>query len=278
MTNRPARQGRNWTLNELDMYNIRITSVDTNTFFGISELPAPVVSPVILNHADAPAGLELSYGDSSFFRSLHRTTIDLRGYRDWHDFSYCLLGPILQLETAGPYGRILYQLPKFQFVMNQRRVYATPSASMHDLDGYFILLVETETTETVSFPLLPCGCASLTLTKVYEDREGPRLVADALAAFTADNNKRTDAGLALMASKRYIGIGMIRSAPRLYKITITQALLNAVVTSQLPTEETIVERFIPPVPNMDNFFVEGMTPLENRYICFQCFEALRAFL
>jgi hypothetical protein len=58
-----------------------------------------------------------------------------------------------------------------------------------------------------------------------------------------------------------------------------KALLNAVVTSQPPAEKTIIERFVPPVPNMDNFFVEGikfMTPLENRYICFQCFEALKA--
>jgi hypothetical protein len=279
-SNRTARQGRNWSSNELDAYNIRITTVDTNTFFGISELPTPAVSPVIFNHADAPSGLELSFGDSSFFRALHHTTLDRPGHRDWYDLSYCILGPILQLETAGPHGRILYQLPKFQFIMNNRRVYATPSASIHDLaDGHFVLLVETETTETVSFPLLPsCCCASLTPTKIDGDREGPRLVADALAAFTADNNKRTDAGLAPMASQRYIGMGMIRSAPRLYKITITQALLNAVVSSQPPAEETIIERFVPPVPNMDNFIVDGMVPLQNRYICFQCFEALKALL
>ena len=104
------------------------------------------------------------------------------------------------------------------------------------------------------------------------------VLADALAAFTADNERRTHTGLAPIPSKRYIGIGMVRSAPRLYKITITQALLNAVVTCQFPAEETVIERFIPPVPNMDNFFVEGMMPLENRHICFQCFEALRALL
>jgi hypothetical protein len=57
---RPAHMGRNWTFNELNAYNIRITTVDTNTFFGISELPAPVVSPIILNQANAPAGLQLS--------------------------------------------------------------------------------------------------------------------------------------------------------------------------------------------------------------------------
>jgi hypothetical protein len=106
--------------------------------------------------------------------------------------------------------------------MNERRVYATPNVLMVDKDDYAILLIEVE---TVSFPLLPCGRASLTPTKT-RDREEPRLVADALAAFTADNKRRTYAELPPIPSKRYIGFGMVRSAPRLYKITITQALLN----------------------------------------------------
>jgi hypothetical protein len=71
---------------------------------------------------------------------------------------------------------------------------------------------------------------------------------------------------------------MIKSAPRLYKITITQTLVNAVETSQTPAEETIVERFIPPVPNLDTFFDEGMVPLENRYICLSCLEAMKALI
>ena len=266
MANRPAKMGRNWTLNELNAYNIRITTVDTNAFFGISELPAPVVSPVLLNNANAPAGLELSYGHRAFFRFLNCD--------DWRvlDFAFNLLGPILDIYDN---ERHQTRLPKLPFIMNGRQVYATPDTSMQDKDDYLILLVEAE---TVSFPLLPCGCAPLTPTKTSGDREEPRLVADALAAFTADNKKRTLVGLPPMPSKRYIGVGMVRTAPRLYKITITQALLNAVVTFQTPAEETIMERFIPPVPNMDNFFVEGMMPLENRYICLQCFEALRGLL
>ena len=71
---------------------------------------------------------------------------------------------------------------------------------------------------------------------------------------------------------------MIKSAPCLYKITITQTLVNAVETSQTPVEETIIEQFIPPVPNPDTFFDEGMVPLENWCICLQCFEALKALV
>jgi hypothetical protein len=38
---------KSWTFNELDAYNIRIKTVDTKAFFGISKLPEPAVDPVI---------------------------------------------------------------------------------------------------------------------------------------------------------------------------------------------------------------------------------------
>src|ERR1700761_2611445 len=126
------------------------------------------------------------------------------------------------------------------------------------------------------FPLLPCGYASLTPTKLSlsRDRVESRLVASALGAFSADNSKRTGLGLPPMPSKRYIGIVMIGTAPRFYKITVTQSLVDAVMASQIP-EETIIQRFVPPVPDAHNFLQDGMVPLDNRRVCFQCFEALK---
>jgi len=38
---RSARSGNDWTLNELDSYNISINQVDTLPFFGMQELPKP---------------------------------------------------------------------------------------------------------------------------------------------------------------------------------------------------------------------------------------------
>ena len=93
-----------------------------------------------------------------------------------------------------------------------------------------------------------------------------------------DNEKRTANGLSPMASKRYIGIVTIGTAHFLYKITVTQALLDAVRNSQFPSQETIVERFIPPVANVDDFLRDGMLPLDNRHISFQCYEALKVLL
>jgi hypothetical protein len=106
----------------------------------------------------------------------------------------------------------------------------------------------------------------------------PRLVAKALAAFSTDNFDHTAVGLLPIPSKRYIGIVMIGLAPLFYKITITQALLDAVMAGQFPAEETIIQRFIPPVQSISSFLHAGMLTLEDRHICFQCFEALRPLL
>ena len=102
-------------------------------------------------------------------------------------------------------------------------------------------------------------------------------MATALGAFSVDNERRTANGLAPMASKRYIGIITIGSAPFFYKITGTQDLVDAVMNSQFPTQETIIERFIP-VPNVDDFLRDGMVPLDNRQACLQCYEALKTLL
>ena len=100
----------------------------------------------------------------------------------------------------------------------------------------------------------------------------------ALGAFSKDNETRAAKGLAPMSSKMYIGIVTIQSAHFFYKITITQAFVDAVMKSQSPAEETIVERFIPPVRDIDDFLRNGMLPLDNRRVCFQCYEALKALL
>jgi hypothetical protein len=104
-------------------------------------------------------------------------------------------------------------------------------------------------------------------------------VAKVLAAFYADNLDRTTAGIPPILSQRYIGIVMVGTGPHFYKVTVTQALVDAVALSQFPAEETLVQRFIPPVPNTDSSSLhEGMRSLENRHVLFQCYEALKTLL
>ena len=74
------------------------------------------------------------------------------------------------------------------------------------------------------------------------------------------------------------GITMVGTAPYFYRVLITEALLTAVETASFLNEETVVLRFIPPVPDMDSYVFDGMRPLENRRIIFQCLEAFKAAL
>ena len=66
----------NWTISELDTYKIRIKTADTQAFFGISNLPAPTVDPVILQNVNLPRDndVELSKDIRTFFAYLHDTT------------------------------------------------------------------------------------------------------------------------------------------------------------------------------------------------------------
>jgi hypothetical protein len=71
---------------------------------------------------------------------------------------------------------------------------------------------------------------------------------------------------------------MIGTAPIFYRITVTTALLQALATASYPQEETIVLKFIPPVPNQNRYRIDGMRPLDNRHIILQCFEAFKAVI
>lgn len=66
-------------------HNFRINTVDTQAFFNIPDLLAPVVNPVILNHVAAPVGSQLPRDLRVFFRYLHDTTRDVETWLD--DFS-----------------------------------------------------------------------------------------------------------------------------------------------------------------------------------------------
>jgi hypothetical protein len=260
---------KSWTFNELDAYNIRIKTVDTKAFFGISNLPAPAVDPVILQNVEVPSGPDVLPKDLRLFFRYLCDSADKSQQSCVDDFTHHLLGDLLRFDE--PRG-ITRRRATFTFIMSGRRVNATANVSVSRED-YLIMLVQRD---RVSIPLFPC--ASLNTIKISRDRAEPRLVATTLGAFSVDNDKRTENGLDPIASKRYIGIVTIGSAHFFYKITITQALVDAVVNSHFPAQETIIKHFIPPVPDVDDFLRDGMLSLDNRCTCFQCYEALKTLL
>jgi hypothetical protein len=96
---RIARTGRNWTASDLDAYNIQINTVDTQAFFSIPCLPAPMVDPIILNHINAPVGISLPRDLRLFFYYLHAVTTCVLQEKKavMTDFSIQLMSQVLHL-------------------------------------------------------------------------------------------------------------------------------------------------------------------------------------
>ena len=145
----------NWTINELDKYKIRIRTVNTKSFFGISKLPAPTVDPIILQNADVSPerDAELPKDLRRFFAYLRETSQkDQPSIVD--DFTRHLLGDLLRFDE--PLG-VTRRRISFPFIMNGKPVNAVANVSVRRGE-YYIILVQRS---TVNISIFPCCCASL---------------------------------------------------------------------------------------------------------------------
>ncbi|EGO00345.1 hypothetical protein SERLA73DRAFT_180896 [Serpula lacrymans var. lacrymans S7.3] len=52
---RSAKSGNDWTLNGMYSYHISLNQLDALPFYGLQELPQPLVDPELLTNADAGA-------------------------------------------------------------------------------------------------------------------------------------------------------------------------------------------------------------------------------
>ncbi|KAJ6590176.1 hypothetical protein DFH09DRAFT_976764 [Mycena vulgaris] len=71
---------------------------------------------------------------------------------------------------------------------------------------------------------------------------------------------------------------MSGTAPTFYKIPISSELVTAISRAQYPPNATVVSKLVPPVPNLHRYLNEGMVPLENRRVIFQCLAAFKQFM
>jgi hypothetical protein len=141
---RSTKSANNWIVNDLDAYNIRISTVNTQEFFGVSDLPAPTVDPIILNNVEAPVGTHLPRDVRLFFRLLR----DAPRYDEAaqeilfvDDFSLHLLGPLLHIDEP---DRVLHQRDVLPFVVNRDRVDAKFEITLGDSKGRTVIIQENK--------------------------------------------------------------------------------------------------------------------------------------
>ncbi|KAF6754864.1 hypothetical protein DFP72DRAFT_1169857 [Ephemerocybe angulata] len=258
------KSSSNWiTEKELTEFNIKIIFQDTQAFFGTADaadLPVPEnISPIIWNHEKAPPG-PIPKPIRHFFRYLEDAMVFPYHQSFVIDFTMFLLG-MLDYDDG---RRVLHTWKDMPFFMPDGMVDVKACATVieqHDvrLNQYILLVKE----DNYSGGGIDCE---------------PRLIAEAIGAFYQNNKIRTPYGKSPLESQTFPAITMVGTAARFYKITITRELADAVEIG-LPVEnETIVHRFMPPVPNRFTYNARGMVPLENRRLLLKCFEAFKQFM
>jgi hypothetical protein len=105
----------------------------------------------------------------------------------------------------------------------------------------------------------------------------PQLIAEAIAAFQQNNEKRIINILGNpLKSHLFPGITMVGTYPTFYKITVTEELDEAVSHGKAAAHTTKVQRFDPLHNDEDKN--EGMKPIESRIRILKCFELFKQFL
>jgi hypothetical protein len=117
--------------------------------------------------------------------------------------------------------------------------------------------------------------------KQHKERKDPepQLIAEAIAAFQANNTRRTHVlGQDAIDAKVMPGITLVGSSPTFYKIPITKEFAQAVVLGRFPATPTIVYAHLPALPRPARRLSEGMKPLDNRRHILACYEAFKHFV
>ncbi|KIJ42733.1 hypothetical protein M422DRAFT_170821 [Sphaerobolus stellatus SS14] len=254
---RTAKSGSDWTVNELDAYNITIVSQDLATFFGSDVLPLPAHHPDLVDKVTAD---EMEDEDS----------YQVARYMD------LAMNPIPGEESAVD-----------DFVMQLLRT----------IRGYAGRAVGRDLRSRKDIPFLICGewrhakidvCVmdrNEILLLVQEDKRHmelgdphSQLIAEAIAAVQSNNRVRDHLGLDILDFKEMAGIVMIGTSPTFFKVPVTRDLMQAVQRGQYPSTPTVVAMHRPILPRPLRRLSEGMRHLDNRRAIIACFEAFKQFV
>lgn len=275
---RSSKPGNEWTDNDLQSYNIKVVAEpDVEAFFGIPALPAANVSNVILDNLDMPGG-DLTPGEENFFKLLEDANYKPALEACVDDFARFLLE---MLGFNSGRTRRVHTRRELKMLMCGTIVSAQTDVAITEKVGNgsrYVLLVQEDKVRTQPirsvFRIL-IQLYQRYLAQLSEGEPEPQLMAEALAAFRENNQARARDGQPPIVAHTFPAIIMIGTAAVFYKIPITQELAQAVGAGTYPEHATIVQKFQPPVDDVDEYLTVGMANLGNRRSVFECYEALK---
>ncbi|KAF8871639.1 hypothetical protein CPB85DRAFT_1351758 [Mucidula mucida] len=247
-----TKSGSNWTLADLESFNIRLRKQSALKFFGVQKLPQPEVHPELLNVRDAEDMTEDRHAQLI-------TLLDI------------VMGPKTDKSVIVDFAIALFRVMDyiyrervecsrndFYLVMCGEYRHAGTACSIIDRFQNDILLLHVQNNEDQE----PANAQA-------------QLVVMAVAAFTNNNTNRVAAGRAPLSGKVMPGIVMVGSTPIFFKIPITESLSSHILHGTYPPDVTSVTFCKPPVPRPDRWKSEGMKPLDSRRQILSCYEAFK---
>ncbi|KAF8529588.1 hypothetical protein BU17DRAFT_36464 [Hysterangium stoloniferum] len=253
---RNAKSGSDWTINDLNAYNISIVRQNAATFFGHVPLPPPPHHPDLLNRltADEMADEE-SY---QVVRYMDLAMDPVPGEESAvDDFAMQLLRIMGYAGRA--FGRDLRSRKDIPLFICGEWRHAKTDVCVMDTNGYLLLVQEDKRHLEIVDP-------------------APQLIAEAIAAVQSNNRTRDFLGVDPLDVKVMAGITMTGTSPTFFKIPVTLELIEAVQKGEYPATPTVVAMHRPEVPRPARRLTEGMRPLDNRRCILACFEAFKQFV
>ncbi|PPQ91613.1 hypothetical protein CVT25_012794 [Psilocybe cyanescens] len=258
---RSAKSSSDWTLNELDSYNIHLERREALESFWSSD---PAVDPELFQYLEADDMQQarnaelINLLDLAMLRSSGESAVD--------DFVVELLRHTGYVHR----NRVACTRKDLPLLICGEWRHAKTDVCIVDRRQNDILLLVQED-------------------KYLEDREPldahAQLVVEALAAFAESNAGRESFDLPPFESKASIpipltvsimpGIVMAGTAPTFPKIPVTQELMNHVRYGMYPPTPTVVTYCFPPLPHPLRRRSDGMKPFNNRSQILSCYEAFK---
>ncbi|KAJ7811324.1 hypothetical protein B0H14DRAFT_2860269, partial [Mycena olivaceomarginata] len=257
----------------LRQHYIHLSFQDATTFFGVAQLPAPMIDNEILTVEDAND----TVSDANYdLLSLLDIAMDASNPQESavDDFAVSLFHALGYIHRP----RVARTRQELRFLICGESKYAKPDVSILDRTMDDIILL------------------------VQEDKRfgGPtdayaQLIAEAIAAYQVNQSTRTASGLPRLqslvrnnlifitlrinriarSSQASYWLGRVRRFTRSPSPRNWCDVWNAEST---PLPPTIVAVHLPDLPRPHRRWVEGMKPLDNRRIILECYEAFKAFI
>ncbi|KAF9483571.1 hypothetical protein BDN70DRAFT_291086 [Pholiota conissans] len=263
---RLPKSGNDWSEDDLSAYSVKIEYQDAQKFFGETPLPTPSVDQDTLTAVTAD---DATSSEAQNFMEHIGVVMDPIVAAEIYDMGkspifFLLMDLFRSLGYfPGPPSRFPSERQTLPFLNGGQTMDVRVDAHLFrtdaDANKKIVLVVHEDMSEGA------------------DPNSSARLFAEAVAAFQYNNAQRRMVGFSELDKQVIIGIIMVLTSPSFFKIPITQELVRGIESGQPTSTPTTVIGFVPEVPH-SNRKKDGMRPLDNRRIIFQCFEALKKLI